>query len=560
MLLRISTQTKHTSNVTTLPEKGALSAFRHFYIQNSDNSANTSARTTCRAMLLRVCFALVLFASFTLSARAAAYSTRIPVISGEKWWGAFVGNAPREPFDAPFEITTNSDNGHTAYVPILVSSEGRYIWNATPMTIKFDGSAFTISAASGPIIAERGGRTLRDAYLVCRHRNFPPKECNVASALFSQPIYETDLEFGYLQTADQITDYAAKLLREGFPAGIMVLSDGWQSADGSMEFDSRFYPDPKEFISKMHSMGFKVMLTVTPYHGASGRAYMQDLRSGNLLTDDAGRPVYVRTTNGFFTVSNVTRPLKAAAIGQSLSTLRTQYGVDGFRFDCSAVLRTVGFGTQTARAFAAAWQSIGRNYQLAEFVTGTSAATELFSPSRIASSGQNSCSYINDMIAAGLTGISAAYTEDDDIDLDEASENDKLRTLQKSLMMPTAHIAFAPWRVTDRALYAEVKRNITLRRTIGNHLALIAADCAKTAEPVARNMEYAYPKSGFADCTSQYMLGTKYLVAAVTNSSGKQMVRLPRGIWRDTDGNMFRGPLVISANTSGGKLLCYELL
>ena len=155
-------------------------------------------------------------------------------------------------------------------------------------------------------------------------------------------------------------------------------------------------------------------------------------------------------------------------------------------------------------------------------------------------------------------GVSSAYADVPKIDLAQADDLTKLRSLQQSLMMPVARITFAPWRIEDKAYFEEYMRNLALRCQIGAHLRQVAEEGVKTAEPMARHMEYLFPRSGFADCSTQYMLGDKYLIAPAMGES-KRMVRLPRGVWTDTNGKRYRGPVVINADTSNGKMLCFTL-
>lgn len=499
----------------------------------------------------------LLLCTLTLTATSYAqnHTTQITSLKGERWWGAFVGNAPEEPFISPFKITTGGET--SPCVPMLVSSSGRYVWSDSPVTIDFDGNSFTITSIDASVEVQRGGRTLRDAYLVCRHKNFPPISTDASLDLFSLPIFETESEFGWLQTADLITGYAERLHREGITKGIIVLSPGWNSITSVPKFDGRYYADPKGFIDRLHELGFKVMLTVTPYCSASGRDYAANLAAGNIFKSN-GTPMFVHTQCGLFAVSNILSDGKTAEIRTALLNLVEQYGVDGFRFDCEDVVKGLGH-SPVADRFAAAWQNLGSGFALTEFVNGAPSRSTS-SPSRINSKAGGQYSYINDMLTAGLSGYTSAYASPSAVELSTASDMELLRALQQDLIMPSAHIRFAPWRIHDKKLYEAFRRDLLFRCSISEYIAQVASDATKTAEPVARHLEYNFPKNGFADCSSEYMLGEKYLVAPVANDENKRMVRLPRGVWQDLEGNRYRGPVVVNADVSDGKLLCYELL
>jgi alpha-glucosidase len=264
----------------------------------------------------------------------------------------------------------------------------------------------------------------------------------------------------------------------------------------------------------------------------------------------------VHSDEGVFAVCDITRDDCRSHIEASLDHLTKRYGVDGFRFDCEELCRTLAASGASAEVFLDAWCSLGRDYTLADYVPGT-AALQRYAPGRIMGNSTDPYGYIGDMVSAGLMGVSSAYSTVD-IDPESATDMERLRALQASLMMPMARIPFAPWRISSKELQAEFVRNVTLRESMGEHLCKVADEGVKTAEPMARHMEYLFPRSGFADCSTQYMLGDKYLIAP-PSGDGKRMVRLPRGVWTDTDGKRYRGPVVINADTSNGKLLCFEL-
>ena len=56
-----------------------------------------------------------------------------------------------------------------------------------------------------------------------------------------------------------------------------------------------------------------------------------------------------------------------------------------------------------------------------------------------------------------------------------------------------------------------------------------------------RLMEYSFPGQGFEECTDQYMLGEKYLVAPVMSAENTRAVKLPEGKWKDDQGKVYKG-------------------
>ena len=140
---------------------------------------------------------LMVFGSVSLW--GADVTSRIDLLKGEKWWGIFIAGGKTMPFEAPFE-RVDIDRGRTQMTPLLVSSRGRYIWSPEPFSITFTGESFVIESPLGEIKAVSAGRTLREAYLVCCHRNFPPDGNNPSPDLTTAPVYDPYLELGFEAT------------------------------------------------------------------------------------------------------------------------------------------------------------------------------------------------------------------------------------------------------------------------------------------------------------------------------------------------------------------------
>jgi alpha-glucosidase len=487
-----------------------------------------------------------------LSVRAEEPATsRIDLIRGEKWWGIC-------PTSQPFEIGTTQSEVSFA-TPMLLSSKGRYIWSATPLDIRFDGQSFHITSAEGRVQAHKVGRTLRDAYLVCRHKNFPPVQANVATDLYTLPIIETEQELGFMQSEEQLLEYARRMRELGIAKGIIVLADGWSPMDGSLEFNRNIYPNPKATIDRLHEMGFKVMLNISPYCSVSGRGFANALNDKSLLHDEGDLPVVVmmRGGGGFFAVCDIREEAFRKHIEGRLKSLTEEYGVDGFRFGCDELYDTsLCPQGQPDKRFLDVWSSLGDGYSLVDYTVVTPSFKQ-YTPCQVSASCQEPYANVNDMLTAGLMGQSSAYALPARIDINRADNLTLLRTLQQCLMMPMARIEFAPWRITDERLFDEFKRNLELRKRIGAHLQEVASEGAKTAEPVVRHLEYMFPRHGFADCSDQYMLGDKFMVVPV-GSESQRMVRLPRGVWSDAKGKRHIGPVVLTLNTTNGQVLCFE--
>lgn len=427
------------------------------------------------------------------------------------------------------------------------------------MDIRFDGSTFNITSSEGRIQAHKVGRTLRDAYLVCRHKNFPPTTTDISPELYSLPIIETEMELGFMQSEEQLLEYVSRIRELGITEGVVVLADGWSPMDGSLEFNRNIYPNPKATIDRLHELGFKVMLNISPYRSVSGRGFANALNDKSLLHDKDELPIVVmmRGGGGFFAVCDVREESFRKHIEARLKALTEEYGVDGFRFDCDELYDPkLSPQAQPDKTFLEAWCALGGNYSLVDYTLVTPSFRQ-YTPCRVMTTDDKPYAYVNNMLTAGLMGQALAYNLPPYININRADDIELLRYLQQCMMMPLAHIEFAPWRISDQKLFDEFMRSLELRKRVGKHLQEVVAEGAKTAEPLVRHLEYLFPRHGFADCTDQYMLGDKFLVVPVGTES-QRLVRLPRGVWTDAKGKRYVGPVVVTLNTTNGQVICFE--
>jgi alpha-glucosidase len=165
-------------------------------------------------------FGCCLIAAPLLSAAQAVFISEIQPLKNEKWWGGFVGIGSKMPFAANTEIfNLSTQNYNNQIVPLLLSSEGRYVWCEHPFRFQMRNDTLAIYSDYEKATAITAGKTLREAYLAASAAHFPPTGTIPAEAFFSKPQYNTWIELMYNQNQDDILNYAHKAIENGFPAG-----------------------------------------------------------------------------------------------------------------------------------------------------------------------------------------------------------------------------------------------------------------------------------------------------------------------------------------------------
>lgn len=494
------------------------------------------------------CTTIILLLTTFSTLLAQPYTTTIPVEAGEKWWGLSADMTIAEPFTEPFEWNTAEGEEYEFRMAALLSSAGRYVWSAEPMQIAFDGNTFTITSTAEKVEVRKGGRSLREAYLVYRHTHAAPSGTKPDASLYTNIIYDAAGEVGALHTAESVVAYAEKIIAEGLPTGIMLIPEGWQSHSSELVFDAESYPAPADMVSKLHNLGFRVMLSVTPCVAASGREFVRSREAGNLLLDEQGNVVLFDSEAGFM-ACRVPDMAMAERYNGELRSLMSLYGIDGFRVD--ATLLEGRLSEEAMGEFYAAWKAVGEGipmmlYAPASALVGDKAA-------QVAGDGTIGGA-LHQALRIGQVGypfvsptLSKAHAEGEEL----------WRRTISSVALPVATVIAPPWKFGERGkALADV---IRWRAEQSAWMGELLGEASNTAEAMMRTMEYMFPKDGFGDCYDHYMLGDKWLIAPPVDDEKVRAVRLPRGVWKDMNGKRFRGPRVVSVDVSGGRLPIFEL-
>ena len=257
---------------------------------------------------------------------------RLEILPDEYWWGGIVHEGIRVPLGKEDSAVLDFRDRETPnqVMPLLLSSKGRYLWCEKPFTAVFEEGIIRTDVEAEP---GEGYENLRGAYLAAMRAHFPFTGEEVEPLFFSKPQYNTWIELMYDQTQEGILHYAEGILEHGMPAGILMIDEGWAEDYGRFSFRAGAFPDPKGMMERLHQMGFRLMLWITPYISPDSAAFRKLEPKGYLLKDAAGETAVRRWWNGLSAVLDLTNPDCAAWFEEKLRGLMEEYGVDGFKFD-----------------------------------------------------------------------------------------------------------------------------------------------------------------------------------------------------------------------------------
>lgn len=521
----------------------------------------------------------ILFLVFAFCGNLLSQNTsKFPSLANEKWWGGFVALGARMPFDSNTEIyNLATQNFNNQNVPLLLSSEGRYIWSDQPFSFQMVNDTVVVYSNYEKPEIVAAGKNIREAYLAAATKHFPATGSIPEEVFFSKPQYNTWIELMYNQNQEDILNYANQIVKNGFPTGILMVDDNWQRYYGNFEFRAEKFQNARAMNDKLHQMGFDIMVWVCPFISPDTQEFRAMRKKGYLLKNKSdGQPAIIRWWNGYSACLDTTNPEAMAWFKDILKKTQEVYGVDGFKFDAGDVSYMIGdydYHDKSANAnvFSQRWAEIGLDFPFNElrttWKTGGQPLVQRLGDKRY--SWNSNKLLIPDMTTAGLLGF--AYTCPDmigggefnsflNIKEGELDEELIVRSCQIHAMMPMMQFSVAPWRILNQKNMEICAQYARLHEQMGEYILSSAHRYSTTNELIVQSMEYAYPHQGFIDCKDQFMLGEKYLVAPMTVKGYKRTVQLPKGKWKDDQGKIFKGPRKIDVDVPIERLPYYELI
>ncbi len=503
-------------------------------------------------------------ASATLYRHADDRKTIEP-LPGERWWGGATIFGRDQPYGMFGEHDQNRDNYCNQISPFFVSSAGRYAWSEKPVAWSASNGVLTVSGSS-PIVVEKVGATLKEAFLAAAKRHFPSTGKIPPEIFFTRPQYNHAIE-SHVAGRNQasVEAYAKALVAHGFPMGVVIVDDYWMRDFGTWRFDKEAFPDPKGMVERLHALGAKVMLWVVPYISADSLEGL-DLYNNRWIAETPtpsvyGRAAIVRWWSGYSYAYDFTVREARDHFTATLRGLQRDYGVDGFKFD-GADLNHYTFTSPTGARFRRPLHTPADNCRDFSLIAEEFPYNELRASYNTAgralvqrlqdkAHGWNDLQeLIPDMLAAGLLGY--AYTCADMIGGGLAGDffekgfaiDHKLfvRSCQVHALMPMMQFSLAPWRVLTPEETAICKAAADLHVATAPRILELARQASQTGEPIVRHMEWEFPNQGFAECRDQFMLGDDLLVAPVLSADDARTVCLPKGAWTDDLGARHVGP------------------
>ncbi len=488
------------------------------------------------------------------------YELNIPMLPGECWYGFCVDDGQQFPLHAGSQyqrdIDPNPTNNQAS--PLLLSSAGRYVWSERGFALTAKDGLLSISSRKSGILLRESFGTLREAFLEAAAQHFPANGALPPKGFFVKPQYNTWIELIYDQNQEDVLQYARNIIKNGLPAGILMIDDGWADYYGRWEFNRSTFPNPKAMVDELHDMGFEVMLWVCPFISPDSVEMKNLHKQGLLVRTVDGEPAVRKWWNGYSAVLDFTNPEAENWFDAQLKNLMSCYGIDGFKFDAGDGIyydeNDITCAPIDCNGQTELWVKFGQRYQYNEyracFGCGGLALVHRLADKNHSWDSNGVSALLPNQLAQGIIGL--AFTCPDMIGGGEYSSflanSDKLdeelfvRYAQCAALMPMMQFSAAPWRVLTAKNAELCKKAAALHCHYASYIWELAQQAAFTGEPIVRYMEYQFPHMGLEKVIDQFMLGDRVLVAPVYGKSiCSRTVMLPPGRWKYVDGSIYEG-------------------
>ena len=148
-----------------------------------------------------------------------------------------------------------------------------------------------------------------------------------------------------LDSQAQLMGDAADMRKLKVPGSVVWIDNPWQTGYNSFLFDQQQFPDAKGAMTKLHAMGYKVLVWSTPYVNVDQTTEWAEAdQKGYLVKDTLGKSLAYKWSNGKGSLVDFSAP-GATDFWRKLIKRVTDLGVDGFKLDYGEeAVVAVGYG------------------------------------------------------------------------------------------------------------------------------------------------------------------------------------------------------------------------
>jgi len=426
--------------------------------------------------------------------------------------------------------------GNRSYIcmPFLISSAGYGLFVNCTGKVKFDCGATStnelrieIPEAGADVFIFKG----RPHEILAAYTKVVGRPQPVPDWVFEPWISRNSYLSAY--DIDRVID---KMEAHGLKAGAVVL-EAWAEGLQNFRFEQGRYPEPKEWIEKLHKRGYHVVCWETPSIWDSASTYLDAKTNGFLVLKPDGSELRIDWLENAVKIDF--RKEAARSWWQKLHEPLIAMGVDGFKTDGGERMPDAWFHNlhpyyyqrAVLDAFRAQ-QKVGMTF--ARSGTAPCAGNSTFWGGDQASSWNDFARVVRGGLSAALSGF-PYWGHDIGGYAGTPTKNLYIRWLELGAFSPIMQwhgtTPREPWYYDDETVRIATYY-FDLRGALRNYLVEAAKLAREAGVPTWRPLLYEFPHDPATyNIDDEFFLGDDLLVAPVLSESEERNVYLPRGEW-----------------------------
>lgn len=490
----------------------------------------------------------------------------ITLEKNEGFFGGAINDGISMPFcNKNFERDLRVWHGGNQASATLVSNKGRYVYSSYPFKFKIEDGALILESEHD-ITLSRNGTTLKEGYEGLA-RDFMKNDHKTPDLLmFEKPQYNTWIEMEWNCTQKKVLKYANEIIKNGYPAGVLMIDDCWCKDYGVWEFDKEKFPNPKIMIEKLHSMGFKVMLWICPFVSPDS-AVFRELEQKQLLVKKDNEIGMSHWWNGYSAVLDLSKKEARDYFNNVADKLMNNYGVDGFKMDAGDpeyYHEGFKFYDNNEKSFQAYyWAEMGERYAFNElrvaFNNNLKCVAHRLRDKNHSWDNEGLNMLIPNALSMGLCGypylcpdmIGGGMVPDFHREGFKFDQELFVRYAQVAALFPMMQFSRSPWKVLSKKNREYCYNAVKLHLEYSELIKELALNAAKTGEPILRYLSYEFDNDEYLNIKDQFLLGSDVMVAPQIYKAKTRKVIIPEGIWKDENEDIYtKGEYVIKVPLS----------
>lgn len=442
----------------------------------------------------------------------------------------------------------------------LISNKGRYIYSNYPFNIEVKDREIILSN-DYEIIIKENGNSLKEAYLGLVDDFFVKDNKTPNLLMFEKPQFNTWIEMEWDCSQEKVLNYAHEIIKNGYPAGVLMIDDCWCKDYGVWKFDTEKFPNPKEMISELHELGFTVMLWCCPFISPDSDVF-RELEAKKLLVKNKNDETAIsHWWNGYSAVFDLTIKEARDYLMNILKGLQKDLNIDGFKMDAGDpdyYHEGFKFSDGSEKSFQAhIWAEMAEEFDFNElrvaFNNGLRCVTHRLRDKNHSWDNYGLNQLIPNAIAMGLCGypylcpdmVGGGMVPDfhrPDFVFDEELF---IRYAQVSALFPMIQLSRSPWKVLSSDNQMICYEACKLHNAYSSLVKELAINASKTGEPIIRHLAYEFNDDKYLNINDEFMLGSNILVAPQVYKGKTRKIVLPDlendKVWIDEKGNEYKG-------------------